>query len=46
MDLFGGGNNEEEGESGSVMRCYMLSAMAKLQSIKEYVGSILENGSQ
>lgn len=25
------------------MQCYMLSAMAKLQSVKEYVGAILEN---
>lgn len=25
------------------MRCYMLSATAKLQSMKEYIGSILEN---
>ena len=25
------------------MRCYMLSGMAKLQSVKEYIGSILEN---
>lgn len=25
------------------MRCYLLSAMAKLQSVKDYVGSILEN---
>lgn len=25
------------------MRCYMLSATAKLQSMKEYIESILEN---
>jgi SWI/SNF-related matrix-associated actin-dependent regulator of chromatin subfamily A-like protein 1 len=25
------------------MRCYMLSAVAKLQSVKDYIASILEN---
>ena len=26
-----------------MMRCYKLSAMAKLNSVKEYISSILEN---
>ncbi len=38
-------NNFErsEHESESMMRCYLLSAMAKIQSVKEYITAILQN---
>ncbi len=35
--------DEGQESQANIMRCYMLSATAKLQSIKEYVASILEN---
>ena len=43
LNLFDKNEKESEGESASIMRCYMLSAMAKLNSVKEYISSILEN---
>lgn len=33
--------SEKAEDNSSIMRCYLLTAMAKIQSIKEYIGSII-----
>lgn len=34
---------EKERENSEIMRCYLLSGLAKIQSVKDYVTSILQN---
>lgn len=34
---------ERERENSEIMRCYQLSGLAKIQSVKEYITSILQN---
>lgn len=34
---------EKERENSEIMRCYQLSGLAKIQSVKEYITSILQN---
>lgn len=35
--------DRSEHENESMMRCYLLSALAKIQSVKEYITAILQN---